>query len=92
MLYNIFFEPCSSVNLLGYLEQYKCLELRLIESAFSLVTAGITFRHLTGHINKLGLNCEEDSVSWVLFLLMMGQFDLQCRPSLHVSQKNWPQR
>ena len=37
-------------------------------------------QHLTGHINKLRLNCEEDSViPWVLFfLLMMGQFDLQC--------------
>ena len=37
-------------------------------------------QHLTGHINKLRLNCEEDSViPWVLFFsLMMGQFDLQC--------------
>ena len=49
-------------------------------------------QHLTGHSNKLRLNCEEGSViPWVLFLLVMGQFDLQCRPSLHVSQKKWPQ-
>ena len=41
---------------------YKCLELRLIESAFSLFTAGIRFRHLTGRIKKLRLNCEEDPV------------------------------
>lgn len=70
-----------------------CLELRLVESPFSLLTAGITFQHLTGHSNKLRLNCEEGSViPWVLLLLVMGQFDLQCRPSLHLSQKKWPQR
>lgn len=49
-------------------EVYKCLELRLIESTFTLFTAGMTFRHLTGHIKKLRLSCEEDPViPWVLF-------------------------